>query len=72
MPLFLKLFNKTETKATLFSLFYEVIVILIPKPHKWENLPSLKGRKEGREGGKEGRKKERKAGRQTGFPKLSS
>ena len=34
MPLFLKLFNKTETEAALPNLFCEVTVTLIPKPHK--------------------------------------
>lgn len=34
MPLVLKLVHKTETEATLPSLFYEVTVTMIPKPHK--------------------------------------
>jgi hypothetical protein len=34
MPILLKLFNKIETEGTLPSLFYEVTVTLIPKPHK--------------------------------------
>jgi hypothetical protein len=34
MPILLKLFQNKETEGTLPNTFYEVTVILIPKPHK--------------------------------------
>ena len=34
IPLFLKLFHKTETEGTLPNSFYEATITLIPKPHK--------------------------------------
>ena len=34
IPIFFKLFHKTETDGTLPNLFYEAIITLIPKPHK--------------------------------------
>jgi hypothetical protein len=34
IPIFFKLFHKIETEGTLPSLFYEAIIMFIPKPHK--------------------------------------
>jgi hypothetical protein len=34
IPIFLKLFHKTETEGTLLNSIYEATITLIPKPHK--------------------------------------